>query len=149
MALVWGICPSNGSYMWGIWTAFRTRGRGIWPLKIKNSNARGCTRWDVHVTNNIDRCIRGPPYKPILSLSFFSFNFKCVVRKGKYVLQWQKYPTFWPVRHPFIRLMTHGGVKLCVKAHPNSKTSNNVLKNNVGRCFTRWPNESNTVKHVL
>ena len=27
---------------WGIWTAFRTQGRGIWPPKIKNSNARGC-----------------------------------------------------------------------------------------------------------
>ena len=41
MAWVWGICPSNGSYMWGIWTAFRTRGRGIWLLKIKKFKCPG------------------------------------------------------------------------------------------------------------
>ena len=35
------ICPSNGSYMWGIWTAFWTRGRGIWPLKIKKFKCPG------------------------------------------------------------------------------------------------------------
>ena len=148
MALVWGICPSNGSYMWGIWTAFRTRGRGIWLLKIKKFKCpRVCPgRCSCY---ELIGALEGHPTSPF-SPSFFSFNFKCVVRKGKYVLQWQKCPTFWPVRQPFIRLMTHGGVQLCVKAHPNSKTSSNiVLKNNVGRCFTGWPNESNTVKHVL
>ena len=36
MAWGWGICPSSGPYIWGIWTAFCNWGRGIWPPKINN-----------------------------------------------------------------------------------------------------------------
>ena len=53
MAQGWGICPSNGSYMWGIWTAFWTLGRGIWPLKIKKIQMPG----GGMLMLQIDRCI--------------------------------------------------------------------------------------------
>ena len=57
MARGWGICPSNGSYMWGIWTAFRTRGRGIWPLKIKKIQMPGGVPGGGMLMLQIDRCI--------------------------------------------------------------------------------------------
>ena len=56
MAGIQGICPSNGSYMWGIWTAFQTRGRGIWPLKIKKFK---CPEVGGMLMLRIDRCIIG------------------------------------------------------------------------------------------
>ena len=50
-----GICPSSGSYMWGIWTAFWNWGTGIWPPKIeKKKNARGVGGM---LRLQIDRCI--------------------------------------------------------------------------------------------
>ena len=63
MAQGWGICPSNGSYMWGIWTAFRTRGRGIWPLKITGDVPGGRM-----LMLQIDRCMLADP-RPTTALS--------------------------------------------------------------------------------
>ena len=45
MARGWGICPSSGSYMWGIWTAFWNWGTGLtaknWKIQMPGGDGGG------------------------------------------------------------------------------------------------------------
>ena len=63
---MWGICPSSGPYVWGIWTAFWNWRTGIWPPKIEKFKSPG--GGDVKRLQ-IDRCIQVWPLKWKLSMS--------------------------------------------------------------------------------
>ena len=123
MARGWGICPSTGSYIWGIWTAFCNWGTGIWPPKTENFKTTGMLEL------LIDRCIKqlgnfpGATWILISSVSHafipnFSFLF------GKFI--WPK-----PLKHAKISHMTllsHNWIQLMYFSWCHHPSENNIPK---------------------